>query len=83
MKVVCINDKGRPSKIPPEKWVKEGESYTVIRQVKLSIQVDKIGYQLEEIDLDETCFPYLYFDASRFAVPAEVKELENVLENYV
>ena len=72
MKVVCINASNKPSKIPIEKWVKEGETYTVIRQVSLSLQINKVGYQLEEIELTEVCFPYLYFDADRFILAQDV-----------
>jgi hypothetical protein len=44
----------------------------------MSIQVNKIGYKLEEIDLDESCFPYQYFDSNRFDVvnTNQIKEVE-------
>jgi hypothetical protein len=82
MKVVCINDSNRPSKIPQEKWVVKGKSYTVEFAVKLNIQVGKVGYKLAEIDLDETCFPYQYFSAERFrpAQESDVTVLEESLD---
>ena len=67
MKVVCINDSGRPKQIPIEKWVVKGIHYTITEIVNMGIQVDKTGVALKEIDLDQTCFPYSYFDADRFA----------------
>lgn len=72
MQVVCINDKNRPKRIPPEKWIKEGETYTVIGATKMNIQLNKIGLKLKEIELDHSCFPYEYFDADRFK-PVEFK----------
>lgn len=84
MQVVCINDKNRPNRIPPEKWIKEGSVYTVIATTSMNIQRNKIGLKLKEIELDESCFPYEYFDADRFK-PVEfnnslVKEEELSLE---
>jgi len=71
MKVVCINAKNRPKQIPEEKWIKEGETYTVIAVTQLEIQKNKLGYKLAEIDLDHSCFPYHYFDSERFALPKD------------
>ena len=67
MQVICTNALNKPRQIPENKWVKEGEIYTVIRLVRLNLQANKVGLVLEEIDLDESCFPYHYFDADRFA----------------
>jgi hypothetical protein len=84
MKVVCINDANRPKQIPPEKWIKEGEVYTVIATTMMNIQKNKIGLKLAEIELGQSCFPYEYFDAERFAIvdPSKVisKEEELSLE---
>jgi len=82
MKVVCINDGNRPSKIPQDKWVVKGNIYTVVYAVNMSIQVGKLGYKLAEIDLDETCFPYQYFSAERFRPTQEsdVTVLEEELD---
>jgi hypothetical protein len=68
MQVTCINDLNRPKQIPESKWVKKGEVYTVLYASTMSIQVNKLGFKLKEIELDESCFPYEYFDAERFAV---------------
>jgi hypothetical protein len=43
----------------------------------MSIQVNKIGYKLKEIDLDESCFPYQYFDSNRFAV-VDTNKIEEI-----
>lgn len=71
MQVICINASNKPAKIPAEKWIKEGVTYTVEAAVTLSIQVGKIGYKLREINLDHSCFPYEYFDSERFAIIAD------------
>lgn len=67
MKVVCINDSNRPKQIPEDKWIKKGVEYTLVKLVRLNIQANKLGASLEEITLDESCFPYEYFDADRFS----------------
>lgn len=69
MRVVCINSIGRPDRIPEEKWVKKGKTYTVTRAVNLSIG-NKLAFELDEIKLTEDNFPYEYFSAERF-VPEE------------
>ncbi len=79
-------DENKPKNISPEKWVKKGNVYTVVYVVNMSIQVGKVGYSLEEIILDETCFPYQYFSADRFRIAEESDllalneelELENI-----
>lgn len=75
MQVVCINSSNRPARIPENKWIKEGETYTVVFAVKLNVQKNKIGYRLKEIELDESCFPYQYFDSERFGLPVGTPEL--------
>jgi len=66
VKCKCINDKKKPSKIPANKWVKEGEEYTIIFTVVVLPQ-KKLAVQLAEIDFDESCAPFEYFMADRFA----------------
>ena len=68
MQVICINDLDKPVQIPQNKWAKKGEVYTVIYASNMTVQVNKLGFVLKEITLDESCFPYEYFDAERFAV---------------
>jgi len=67
MKIVCINDSDKPSRIPEEYWITKGETYTIKKIIRLSMQQGKIGFVLEEIDLPEDCFPYTAFSAERFA----------------
>ena len=81
MKVICIDDKRRPSEIPLEKWPKKGNAYTVIKAVKMGIQANKIGFHLEEISLDG-CFPYEYYDSIRF-LPEDMVNQEDVAVNIV
>tara|TARA_B100000963_G_C22593729_1_gene656818 strand:- start:1021 stop:1293 length:273 start_codon:yes stop_codon:yes gene_type:complete len=66
MKVVCIDDTNRPVDIPEHKWVRKDEIYTIVKIVKLNLQKNTLGVELEEIDLSD-CFPYEYFIADRFA----------------
>lgn len=83
MRIICINDSNKPKTIPESKWIKKGNTYTVIDVVKLNIQIGKIGFKLKEIELDHSCFPYEYFDSERFSfeVPssAAVEEKEEQL----
>lgn len=81
--LICINDKNRPKQIPADKWIKEGESYTVVSVTLMNVQRNKLGLKLAEIELGQSCFPYEYFDADRFAVPAEEKVLkQELVEQY-
>lgn len=66
IKCICIDDKNRPSKVPASKWVKEGQEYTVIFTLVVLPQ-KTLAVQLDEIDLDESCAPYTFFLANRFA----------------
>jgi hypothetical protein len=72
MKVICINDKSRPVKIPIEEWIKEGEQYTVTKVVNMGLQKNKLGFLLKEVQLGKKSFPYEYYDADRFAPVNEV-----------
>lgn len=76
IKCKCINDKNRPSKIPQDKWIKEGEEYTIIFTL-IVLPQKTLAVQLEEIDLDESCMPYEFFLANRFAFTKE--ELEKLI----
>ena len=78
-KVVCINDWDRPDDIPKSKWLKRGELYTVILVGKMMIQGGKLGFKLAELNIDD-CFPYQFFSAERFALPAPNRWVEEVLE---
>jgi len=74
---VCINDKDRPKEIPPHKWVKKGQMYTVIYTVTVLPQ-KQLAFHLAEIELDDSCLPYEYFLASRFAFNLE--DLEKLMQ---
>jgi hypothetical protein len=76
VKCICINDKNRPSKIPQEKWLKEGEEYTIIFTL-IVLPQKTLAVQLDEIDLDESCMPYEFFLANRFAFTQD--ELEKLI----
>jgi hypothetical protein len=65
IKCLCVNAKNKPSGIPIEKWVVEMEQYSVISMIR--DKDGKLGIQVSEIDLDETCKPYEMFDIRRFA----------------
>ena len=67
----------KPKQIPDEKWIKEGETYTVIFATPLSIQKNKLGYSLKEIQLDESCYPYHYFDSERFAEASSLDKTQD------
>jgi hypothetical protein len=74
MQVICNDDSKRPKQVPEHKWLKKDKLYTVIDIVKLNIQVGAVGYKLEEIELDQSCFPYEYFNSNRFSLFEKVKE---------
>lgn len=67
IRVICIDEKNKPSVIPASKWVKEQELYHIL-MIFYSIPSKTMAYTLEEIDLDESCAPYGVFDAKRFAI---------------
>ena len=74
---ICINDSNRPKEIPANKWVKKGEPYTVIFTVTVLPQ-KQLAFHLAEIELDESCHPYEYFLAHRFAFTQE--NLQKLIE---
>lgn len=74
MKVICINDKNRPNEIPANRWVVEGNVYTVTQVTKLNAQGGLYGFKLEELNIDDLA-PYQYFLPSRFAPFDLVKDV--------
>ena len=74
MRIMCINDKNRPQEIPANKWVVNGEVYTLIA-VQPLLSSNSMGFELAEIQLGEDCFPYHYFNPERF-IPVEQAELD-------
>ena len=62
-----------------KQWITNGgeaQIYTVIATTMMNIQRNKIGLKLAEIDLGQSCFPYEYFDAERFAIATETPVLK-------
>lgn len=77
--VVCVNDANKPKEIPPNKWLTKSQKYTVIG---VGTTLDgALGFQLKEIELDESCYPYGCFNPKRFGLPAQddVMTLEDEL----
>jgi len=70
IKCVCINDKDKPSKIPQNKWLEEGREYTLAFSMTVLPQ-KQLAFQVQEIDLDDSCSPYTWFLASRFSFKKE------------
>ena len=75
MKVICINSSNKPTKIPVEQWIKEGEPYTVIKVAQMGLQDGKYGFLLKEVQMSADCFPYEYYDADRF-IPLDMRVYE-------
>jgi hypothetical protein len=83
MKAICIDSSKKPAKIPIEQWIKEGETYTITKVVKMGLQDGRYGVLLKEVQMSADCFPYEYYDADRFLpldILIEVKEEEAVKE---
>lgn len=70
IRCICINDSKKPKEIPTDKWVKKGSVYHVIYTITVLPQ-KQLAFHLAEIDLDESCNPYSYFLANRFAFTHE------------
>lgn len=74
MKAICIDSSKKPTKIPIEQWIKEGETYTIIKVIKMGLQDGKYGVLLKEVQMSADCFPYEYYDADRF-IPLDTRVL--------
>jgi hypothetical protein len=81
-KVICVNDRFKPSDLGQCAWIKKGEVYTVIDAQFMRRQNMSIGYKLEEIALPEDS-PYKFLAANRFRPYKEddTKEAEKAVEN--
>ena len=83
-KVICIDASNKPSRISPYEWLEEGMVYSVIEVARMSLQQNKYGYRLNEVQLSEQSFPYEYYDAERFIsidyLEQAFKELEKIAE---
>jgi hypothetical protein len=83
MRAICIDDKNRPMKILPSEWIREGETYTITRVIRMGLQDGKYGVLLKEVQLSAESFPYEYYDADRFLpldILTEVRKEEVVKE---
>lgn len=77
IRCVCIDAENRPSKIPQHKWLEKDKEYTLAFSMTVLPQ-KKLAFQLNEIDLDDSCSPYTWFLANRFAFREE--DLEKLAE---
>ena len=66
IKCLCINDSNKPNPIPKDKWVEKGKEYTILFSMTVLPQ-KQLAFQLNEIDLDDSCSPYTWFLANRFS----------------
>lgn len=66
IKCLCIDDKNKPTQIPNEKWLEQGREYTLLFSMTVLPQ-KQLAFQLNEIDLDDSCSPYTWFLGNRFA----------------
>lgn len=67
IRALCINDSNKPVEISPKKWIKKDQEYH-INHIYWHPQQGISGYELSEIFLDYSCFPYQSFAANRFAI---------------
>lgn len=65
IKCLCVDADNRPSRVPESKWLEEGKEYTLAFTMTVHPQ-KKLAFQLQEIELDDSCGPYSWFLASRF-----------------
>lgn len=73
---ICIDASNKPSDIPLSKWVVEGEIYNIIYVTVLPGNPSPmLAFMLHEVDLDDSCFPYQYYSANRFALNVEHTEM--------
>lgn len=77
IKCICINDSDKPTKIPESKWLEKDKEYTLAFCITVLPQ-KQLAFQLQEIDLDDSCSPFTWFLANRFAFRQE--DLEKLAE---
>lgn len=77
IKCLCVDDTNKPSQIPQDKWIEKGKEYTILFSMTVLPQ-KQLAFQLYEIDLDDSCSPYEWFLANRFAFREE--DLGNLIE---
>jgi cellulose synthase/poly-beta-1,6-N-acetylglucosamine synthase-like glycosyltransferase len=76
-KVICIDADNRPKRISPYEWLTEGQTYTVVEVARMSLQQNRFGYRLKEVQLSDQSFPFEYYSAERFIA---IEHLEQVAE---
>jgi hypothetical protein len=74
VKVICIDDSARPNEVPISRWIKKEAVYHLTKLVRMNQQGGIAGVKLAEVNNDDL-YPYTYFRASRFALPADWQEL--------
>ena len=77
IKCLCIDDRNKPNQIPQNKWIEKGKEYTLLFSMTVLPQ-KQLAFQLNEIDLDDSCSPYTWFLANRFAF--RQKDLDKLIE---
>jgi hypothetical protein len=77
IKCVCIDNDNRPSRVPENKWLEKDKEYTLAFSITVLPQKE-LAFQLQEIELDDSCSPYEWFLANRFAFRKE--DLEKLVE---
>lgn len=94
VKAICIDDTKKPKEIPSDKWVKNGELYTITHLYKQLNQNNIKGVELAEFDIS-MCKPYNCYRLSRFAINVndfekfvqmmkDTNELNNIdIDNFV
>lgn len=73
-KVVCIDDKNKPSIVPQSSWIEKGETYTVVAVANMFKQGMTLGFKLAEVSLPEGS-PFEYYQAKRFRPYSDVDML--------
>lgn len=80
IKVKCINDKGKPSIIPDNLWVKQDEYYHITHIYKMVEQNNIQGCALSELDIS-AYIPYNCFKLDRFAFrPEDISKLIEMMK---
>ena len=69
-RVICLDDTKRPTSIPVSKWIKKDNQYT-INHIYYHKKQGISGVELTEIELDDSCYPYVSFALKRFGILAE------------
>lgn len=71
---VCIDDSNRPEEVKLSCWPKKGQTYHITWIYLLMSQNELQGCDLAEIKMDESCYPYVCYKLSRFAIRPEDQE---------